>query len=101
MQALTAHLERYGEGAVPLHVSASGTIGDTDESDEDEDTEALRETDRRLLALHIAGVADKAITSQTGPSRRTVQRRIRHIMTLTSSITRMQLARQAAHLAWL
>ncbi|WP_374771875.1 TrmB family transcriptional regulator [Streptomyces sp. NBC_01310] len=101
LQALTALFERYWEGAVPLHVSASGTIGGPDDTDETEDTEDLRETDRRLLAFLIAGIADKAIASQMGLSRRTVQRRIQHMMALTGSVTRMQLAWQAARRGWL
>ncbi|MFE7095542.1 helix-turn-helix domain-containing protein [Streptomyces erythrochromogenes] len=101
LQALTALFERYWEGAVPLHVSASGTIGSAGAAEEAEDTEELRETDRRLLAFLIAGIADKAIASQMGLSRRTVQRRIQHMMTLTGSVTRMQLAWQAARRGWL
>ncbi|MEU4092302.1 helix-turn-helix domain-containing protein [Streptomyces sp. NPDC026673] len=99
LEALTALFERYWEDAVPLHVSASGTVGGTDEGEGDSDP--LSETDRRLLSLLVAGVADKAIASQMGLSRRTVQRHIQHMMTLAGAATRMQLAWQAARRGWL
>nr|WP_313884217.1 helix-turn-helix transcriptional regulator [Streptomyces cynarae] len=65
------------------------------------DADPLTETDRRLLSLLVAGVADKAIASQMGLSRRTVQRHIQHMMTLAGADTRMQLAWQAARRGWL
>ncbi|AQU70438.1 LuxR C-terminal-related transcriptional regulator [Streptomyces niveus] len=49
----------------------------------------------------VAGVADKAIASQMGLSRRTVQRHIQHMMELAGATTRMQLAWQAARRGWL
>lgn len=49
----------------------------------------------------MAGVADKAIASQMGLSRRTVQRHIQHMMELAGATTRMQLAWQAARRGWL
>ncbi|MFG2950472.1 helix-turn-helix transcriptional regulator [Streptomyces adustus] len=94
--ALTALFERYWEDAVPLHVSASGTMSGTDDA-----ADPLSETDRRLLSLLVAGVADKAIASQMGLSRRTVQRHIQHMMTIAGAATRMQLAWQAARRGWL
>ncbi|MFG2305134.1 helix-turn-helix domain-containing protein [Actinacidiphila glaucinigra] len=96
--ALTALFERYWEDAVPLHVSASGAVSGADGAD---DSDPLSETDRRLLSLLVAGVADKAIASQMGLSRRTVQRHIQHMMTLAGAATRMQLAWQAARRGWL
>ncbi|MEJ8632972.1 helix-turn-helix domain-containing protein [Streptomyces sp. MS2.AVA.5] len=98
LEALTALFERYWEDAVPLHVSASGTIVGPDDT---ENTEVLRETDRRVLSLLVAGIADKAIASQMGLSRRTVQRRIQHMMALVGAGTRMQLAWHAARRGWL
>ncbi|MBT2389040.1 TrmB family transcriptional regulator [Streptomyces sp. ISL-1] len=98
LEALTALFERYWEDAVPLHVSDSGTVDAAGDAD---DTDPLGETDRRLLSLLVAGVADKAIASQMGLSRRTVQRHIQHMMTLAGAATRMQLAWQAARRGWL
>ncbi|MEU1203679.1 LuxR C-terminal-related transcriptional regulator [Streptomyces sp. NPDC005813] len=95
LDALTALFERYWEDAIPLHVSASGTVDDTS------DAAPLSETDRKLLSLLVAGIADKAIASQMGLSRRTVQRHIQRMMTLAGAATRMQLAWQAARRGWL
>lgn len=61
----------------------------------------LTATDRRLLALLVAGVADKAVASQMGLSRRTVQRRIQRMMELAGATTRMQFAWQVARRGWL
>ncbi|MGW0150746.1 LuxR C-terminal-related transcriptional regulator [Streptomyces sp. NPDC004822] len=53
-------------------------------------------TDRRLLALLVAGVADKAVATQLGLSRRTVRRHIQRMRELAGAATRMRLAWQAA-----
>ncbi|MFD7283573.1 LuxR C-terminal-related transcriptional regulator [Streptomyces sp. NPDC059862] len=57
--------------------------------------------DSSLLDALVAGVADKAIASQMGLRRRTVQRRIQSLMTRAGAGTRMQLAWQAARRGWL
>lgn len=98
LEALISLFERYWETAVPLNVSVSGGV---EGSDGVVDADPLTETDRRLLSLLVAGVADKAIASQMGLSRRTVQRHIQHMMTLAGADTRMQLAWQAARRGWL
>ncbi|MFI5758496.1 helix-turn-helix domain-containing protein [Streptomyces sp. NPDC051569] len=98
LEALVALFERYWEDAVPLNVSASGTVTGTDGSARGH---VLSATDRRLLSLLVAGVADKAIASQMGLSRRTVQRRIQAMMALAGATTRMQLAWQAARRGWM
>lgn len=49
----------------------------------------------------VAGIADKAIASQMGLSRRTIQRHIQRMMSLAGATTRMQLAWQAARRGWL
>ncbi|MFF3311296.1 helix-turn-helix domain-containing protein [Streptomyces sp. NPDC002952] len=101
LEALIALFERYWEDAVPLNISASGAIDGATGADHDEGADVLRETDRRLLAFLVAGITDKAIASQMGLSRRTVQRRIQHMMALAGAVTRMQLAWQAARRGWL
>lgn len=98
LDALVALFERYWEDAVPLHVSESGTVSGTDGSAHGHE---LSTTDRQLLSLLVAGVADKAIASQMGLSRRTVQRRIQAMMALAGATTRMQLAWQAARRGWM
>ncbi|MFI1966229.1 helix-turn-helix domain-containing protein [Streptomyces pathocidini] len=96
LDALVALAERYWEIAVPLHVTASGSLGSTAG-----DAAELTAADRHLLSLLVAGIADKAIASQMGVSRRTVQRRIQHLMELAGAATRMQLAWQAARRDWI
>ncbi|WP_316745750.1 helix-turn-helix domain-containing protein [Streptomyces sp. MK7] len=98
LAALMALFERYWEDAVPLNVDDAGAIEGTDAVGQ---PDVLSPTDRKLLALLVAGVADKAIASQMGLSRRTVQRRIQSMMERAGAATRMQLAWQAARRGWL
>lgn len=98
LAALIALFERYWEDAVPLHVDDAGAVLGTDEVD---GANSLSSTDHKLLSLLVAGVADKAIASQMGLSRRTVQRRIQGMMEHAGATTRMQLAWQAARRGWL
>ncbi|MFH8443130.1 helix-turn-helix domain-containing protein [Streptomyces sp. NPDC018026] len=98
LAALVALFERYWEDAVPLDVDDSGELSGTDGPAA---PDALAPTDRRLLSLLVAGVADKAIASQMQLSRRTVQRRIQGMMERANAATRMQLAWQAARRGWL
>ena len=98
LAALVALFERYWEDAVSLAVDDTGVVSGADGAGA---ADVLSATDRRLLALLVAGVADKAVASQLGLSRRTVQRRIHHMMELAGATTRMQLAWQAARRKWL
>ncbi|MBD0738632.1 helix-turn-helix transcriptional regulator [Streptomyces sp. CBMA29] len=98
LDALIALFERYWEDAIPLHVDASGAVtGAADVGPAD----PLTSTDRRLLSLMVAGVADKAIATQMNLSRRTLQRRVQSMMELAGATTRTQLAWQAARRGWL
>jgi DNA-binding CsgD family transcriptional regulator len=97
LAALIALFERYWDDAVPLRVDDSGTVSGTDGTS---GADSLSSTDRRLLSLLVAGVTDKAIASQMGLSRRTVQRHIQQLMTFAGAATRMQLAWQAARRDW-
>ncbi|WP_405582193.1 helix-turn-helix domain-containing protein [Streptomyces sp. NBC_01190] len=98
LDALIALFERYWEDAVPLHVDATGVVTGTDGVGSGE---PLSTTNRRLLSLLVAGVADKAIATQMGLSRRTVQRRVQELMELAGAATRAQLGWQAARRGWL
>jgi sugar-specific transcriptional regulator TrmB/DNA-binding CsgD family transcriptional regulator len=98
LSALIALFECYWDGAVPLRVDGTGAVSGTDGAGADD---SLSPSDRKLLSLMVAGVADKAIASQMGLSRRTVQRRIQGIMEHAGAATRMQLAWQAAQHGWL
>ncbi|WP_406361049.1 helix-turn-helix domain-containing protein [Streptomyces sp. NBC_01579] len=97
LEAMTALFERHWEDAAPLHLSDSGTIASADDT---EATGVLPEADRRLLSLLVAGLADKSIAGQMGLSRRTVQRRIQHMMAVVGATTRMQLAWHATRRGW-
>ncbi|GAA3029461.1 helix-turn-helix transcriptional regulator [Streptomyces glomeratus] len=96
--ALVALFECYWDDAVPLHVDDTGSVSGTDGTAA---PAPLPPLDRKLLSLLVAGVADKAIASQMGLSRRTVQRRIQSMMERAGAATRMQLAWQAARRGWL
>ncbi|MEW2489758.1 LuxR C-terminal-related transcriptional regulator [Streptomyces sp. NPDC048411] len=56
----------------------------------------MSQADSKLLPLLVAGVADNAIASHMGLSRRTVRHRIQNQMERAGAGTRMQLAWQAA-----
>ncbi|MFJ4834962.1 helix-turn-helix domain-containing protein [Streptomyces sp. NPDC088747] len=98
LAALVALFERYWEDAVPLDVDDSGAVAGTEGVG---GPDPLSAVDRRLLALLVAGVTDKAVATQLGLSRRTVQRHIQRMMELAGATTRMQLAWQAARRGWL
>lgn len=96
VSALTALFERYWEDAIPLSVDGSGNATDIQTA-----PQSLSALDRKLLSLLVAGLGDKAIATQTGLSRRTVQRYVQRMMQLAGATTRMQLAWQAARRGWL
>ncbi|MFF3873131.1 helix-turn-helix domain-containing protein [Streptomyces sp. NPDC001978] len=97
LSALIALFESYWDDAVPLNVDDTGAL----ETDETDPSAPLSPADRKILSLLVAGVADKAIASQMGLSRRTVQRHIQRMMERAGAGTRMQLAWQAARRGWL
>jgi DNA-binding NarL/FixJ family response regulator len=49
----------------------------------------------------VSGVADKAIASQLGLSKRTVQRRIQQLLALAGATSRVELAWCAARRNWI
>ncbi|WP_344589892.1 ArsR family transcriptional regulator [Actinomadura vinacea] len=54
----------------------------------------------RLVALLTAGLGDEAISRQVGLSHRTLQRRVRELMTRLGAQTRFQAGMQAAFRGW-
>ncbi|MET8563148.1 helix-turn-helix domain-containing protein [Streptomyces flaveolus] len=98
LAALIALFDRYWEDAVPLDIDGTGVLAGTGGVGP---ADSLSATDRKLLSLLVAGVADKAVASQMGLSRRTVQRRIQGMMERVGAVTRMQLAWQASRRGWL
>ncbi|WSW79866.1 TrmB family transcriptional regulator [Streptomyces sp. NBC_00996] len=97
LAALITLFERSWEDAVPLHLDGAGAVSGTDGVG---GANSLSPTDHKLPSLLVAGVADKAIASQMGLSRRTVQRRIQSMTEHAGATTRMQLAWQAARRGW-
>ncbi|MEU9703836.1 helix-turn-helix domain-containing protein [Streptomyces sp. NPDC047981] len=97
LDALVALFERYWESAVPLHVGG----GEAPAPHAAEEGQVLSAADRQLLSLLVGGVTDKAIASQMGLSRRTLQRRVHQLMELAGADTRMQLAWTAARQDWI
>jgi len=61
----------------------------------------LTADDRRLLSSLLAGYTDEAIATQQGVSLRTVQRRVRRLLTLAGVQSRVQLGWQAARRNWI
>ncbi|TLQ42326.1 helix-turn-helix domain-containing protein [Streptomyces marianii] len=98
VEALVALFERYWEIGAPLRVTAQGQIGGPGL---EADADALTADDRHLLSLMVAGITDESIAGQLGISRRTVQRRIQHLMHIAGVATRMQLGWQAARRDWI
>lgn len=58
-------------------------------------------TDREILALLLAGHTDAAVASRLGIGLRTVQRRVRHMMDLAGSDSRVLLGWHARDRGWL
>lgn len=65
------------------------------------DADDLAPLDRRILALVHAGMTDRAAGAELGLSMRTVQRRMRDLMDLSGSETRLQLGAAAVRRGWL
>ncbi len=57
--------------------------------------------DRHLLSLLVAGLTDDTVAARLGISRRTVVRRVQHLMTLANARSRLQLGWHAHDRGWL
>ncbi|MFY0409217.1 helix-turn-helix domain-containing protein [Solicola sp. PLA-1-18] len=64
-------------------------------------TPDLDPLDRRILSLVHAGMTDRAAGAELGLSMRTVQRRMRDLMDLSGTETRLQLGAAAVRRGWL
>jgi sugar-specific transcriptional regulator TrmB/DNA-binding CsgD family transcriptional regulator len=93
LDALLALFDSYWEQASPVVVTGKGNDAEPHVNQPGAD-------EHLLLSLLVAGVPDKAIASQLGLSRRTVQRRIVDLMALAGVDTRPGLAYQAARRGW-
>jgi sugar-specific transcriptional regulator TrmB/DNA-binding CsgD family transcriptional regulator len=92
LAALDALFENLWRQAFPLELCTTGVL----EAAADGPTDL----DRRLLALLVAGLTDQAAASQLDLSLRTVQRRLRHLMDLAGTGSRLQLGWHAARNGW-
>ena len=79
------------ETAVGFHVRDAGHIIQS----------PLRQSDRQLLSLLLAGLTDQAIAAHFKVSVRTVERKVRALMDAAHVRTRMQLAWEASRQQWL
>ncbi|MCA2217927.1 hypothetical protein [Jidongwangia harbinensis] len=96
VEVLVALFTEVWERASPLRLApATDTLADLDR------WTMPTATDRRMLSLLMTGLPDKAVASQLGMSLRTVQRRLRQLMDITGSATRMQLGWFVARNDWL
>ncbi|WP_203901656.1 hypothetical protein [Virgisporangium aliadipatigenens] len=96
VEVLVALFTQVWERASPLRLAPAG------DAVEDLDRWAVpTPMDRRVLSLLMTGLPDKAVASQLGMSLRTVQRRLRQLMDVTGSATRMQLGWYVAKNDWL
>jgi DNA-binding CsgD family transcriptional regulator len=92
LDALVALFESVWAQAVPLV---------PDERDGAAAPVDISEDDRRLLALLAAGLTDEAAGARLGMSRRTVVRRVQHLMALCGARSRLQLGWRARDRGWL
>lgn len=96
VEVLVALFTEVWDRASPLRLApGSDTLADLDRWN------VPTATDRRMLSLLMTGLPDKAVASQLGMSLRTVQRRLRQLMDVTGSATRMQLGWFVARNDWL
>jgi len=88
LDGLVALFEALWERATPLWPSGARVRALPELTDEDE----------LLLALSAAGLTDEAIARRLGVAQRTVERRMRRVMTLLHAKTRFQAGLRAARL---
>ncbi|MGW5365555.1 TrmB family transcriptional regulator [Actinopolymorpha pittospori] len=92
LEALIALFDSVWAAASPLVVTAAGEVGAPGE---------LTELDRSLLSLLAAGLTDEAAAVRLRVSRRTVVRRVQHLMIAAGARSRLQLGWRAKELGWL
>ncbi|MFD7161630.1 helix-turn-helix domain-containing protein [Kribbella sp. NPDC059898] len=92
VRSLVALFESIWSSAVPIGLGPGGPIEETAAGPDD--------ADLAVLALMLTGLTDDAVGKQLGMSGRTVQRRLRVLMDLTGSTSRMQLGWEASERGW-
>lgn len=91
LHALMALFDSVWAQATPFAVDDAGEVAEAE----------LGPDDRQLLSLLVAGYTDEAAGGRVGMSRRTVVRRVQHMMSLTGARSRLQLGWYARQRGWL
>lgn len=97
LDALDALFETVWRAARPLELSDTG--GETAAAVE-AGPDGPTETDRRILALLLAGLTDQTAAARLGLSARTLHRRLRRLMDVAGVRTRLQLGAHAVRSGW-
>ncbi len=92
LDALAALFESIWSLATPLMLTGSDSVSALAE---------ISAEDHELLSLLVAGLTDEAAGARLGMSRRTVVRRVQHLMALTGARSRLQLGWRARDRGWL
>lgn len=93
LDALLGLFDYVWASAIPLHVDNANDADPVTPS-------PLTAADRQLLSLLLSGLTDEAIAAHWGVSVRTVQRRVRALLSAAKVSSRMQLAWEAARHGW-
>ncbi|MBQ0905901.1 helix-turn-helix domain-containing protein [Micromonospora sp. U21] len=92
LDALVALFEGVWSTASPLGLSGAGEVTARGE---------ISDEDRKLLSLLVAGMTDETAGARLGMSRRTVVRRVQHLMETAGAQSRLQLGWRARERGWL
>ncbi|WP_020578678.1 helix-turn-helix domain-containing protein [Actinopolymorpha alba] len=92
LDALIALFESVWNAASPLVVTPEHQVEAPGE---------ISDVDRQLLSLLVAGMTDEAVGARLRISRRTVVRRVHHLMSVGGARSRLQLGWRAKELGWL
>ncbi|SIM72197.1 helix-turn-helix domain-containing protein [Micromonospora cremea] len=92
LDALVALFEGVWSTASPLGLSGAGEVTARGE---------ISHEDRKLLSLLVAGMTDETAGARLGMSRRTVVRRMQHLMETAGAQSRLQLGWRARERGWL
>jgi DNA-binding CsgD family transcriptional regulator len=98
LDALIELFERLWVSAMPLDPMLSGAASQGPARPTRSQTISPQES--QLVTLLLAGMTDDAIGRQLGLARRTVVRRVHHLMTRAKAANRLQLILRAAQLGW-
>ncbi|MFI0503857.1 helix-turn-helix domain-containing protein [Streptomyces albogriseolus] len=90
--AVSALFDMVWNHAVPLFLTSA---------DEFSAVSSLPEDDGYLLSLLVSGLTDDAVAARLGVSRRTVTRRVTHLMEQAGARSRLQLGWKARERGWL